>query len=404
MKPNFFLMMFFSAFIAIAAYKSLSGNSKEVNQQTVADAIDTTISDTTSPHIQLVFALDATGSMAGLIGAAKEKIWSIASSLSQSSPAPKLEIGMVFYRDKGDVFITKLIPLSTRLDDMYDKLMDIQADNGGDQPESVNQGLYEAVNKIEWSQNSKTVKNLFLVGDCPPHMDYSDDVKYYETCKDAHKKGIIINTILMGNNSEARLIWQEIARCGEGEYLEMNMNANDFVVKSPYDKEIEDMQRKLDDQRLYYGDAANQTKNVSKKMQAAKFYDLNNEATNSKRAECNMSSEVSKDAYYEQKELYNDLRKSKVKLADIKESEMPENLKKMTSAERKKYVEEQLALRNKLEKDLSELTKKRQDYIQKELVKMDSTTVKNSFNSTIYDKVQKEASKKGYKMEGKAKY
>ena len=46
--------------------------------------------------IQVVFALDATGSMSGLIGAAKEKIWSIAGSLAQANPAPKIEMGLLF--------------------------------------------------------------------------------------------------------------------------------------------------------------------------------------------------------------------------------------------------------------------------------------------------------------------
>ncbi len=41
------------------------------------------------PHIQVVFALDATGSMSGLIQTAKEKIWSIAGSLAQAQNSPK---------------------------------------------------------------------------------------------------------------------------------------------------------------------------------------------------------------------------------------------------------------------------------------------------------------------------
>src|ERR1700750_1269445 len=60
-----------------------------------------------NPKIQLVFALDGTGSMSGLIGAAKEKIWSIAGSLAQADPAPEIEMGLIFYRDRGDEFITR---------------------------------------------------------------------------------------------------------------------------------------------------------------------------------------------------------------------------------------------------------------------------------------------------------
>lgn len=55
----------------------------------------------------MVFALDATGSMAGLIAAAKDKIWSIAGSLAQTDDSIPIELGLIFYRDKGDAFITK---------------------------------------------------------------------------------------------------------------------------------------------------------------------------------------------------------------------------------------------------------------------------------------------------------
>lgn len=48
----------------------------------------------------------ATGSMAGLIAAAKDKIWSIAGSLAQTDDSIPIELGLIFYRDKGDAFIT----------------------------------------------------------------------------------------------------------------------------------------------------------------------------------------------------------------------------------------------------------------------------------------------------------
>ena len=47
------------------------------------------------PKIDVVFVLDTTGSMSGLIGAAKEKIWSIATSMASAQPAPEIRIGLV---------------------------------------------------------------------------------------------------------------------------------------------------------------------------------------------------------------------------------------------------------------------------------------------------------------------
>ncbi len=58
------------------------------------------------PKVEVVFALDTTGSMGGLIAAAKEKIWSIATTLASSDPAPELRICLVSYRDRGDTYVT----------------------------------------------------------------------------------------------------------------------------------------------------------------------------------------------------------------------------------------------------------------------------------------------------------
>jgi hypothetical protein len=66
------------------------------------------INQNQAPIMELVFCLDATGSMSGLIHTAKEKIWDIVTVMSQSSPTPDIRLGMVFYRDLKDDFVTKI--------------------------------------------------------------------------------------------------------------------------------------------------------------------------------------------------------------------------------------------------------------------------------------------------------
>src|SRR5690606_37614227 len=46
----------------------------------------------TAAQVEAVFVLDTTGSMSGLIDAAKEKIWSIAATMAQADPAPQIRI------------------------------------------------------------------------------------------------------------------------------------------------------------------------------------------------------------------------------------------------------------------------------------------------------------------------
>src|SRR4030042_4170733 len=142
-------------------------------------------SEAERPQVEVVFVLDTTGSMGGLIQAAKEKIWAIANTLASTKPAPDIKMGLVGYRDRGDIYITKVTDLTDDLDAVYEQLMGFAADGGGDTPESVNQALNEAVTKVNWSKDGKAYRVIFLVGDCPPHMDYTDDVKYSESCKAA---------------------------------------------------------------------------------------------------------------------------------------------------------------------------------------------------------------------------
>src|SRR5437660_11394550 len=103
------------------------------------------------PNVEVVFCLDTTGSMGGLIDAAKQKIWAISNQIAAGKPTPRLKIGLVAFRDKGDEYITKVFDLTEDLDAIHGHLMGFRAQGGGDTPESVNQALYESVTKINWS-------------------------------------------------------------------------------------------------------------------------------------------------------------------------------------------------------------------------------------------------------------
>ena len=101
------------------------------------------------PQVEVCFVLDTTSSMSGLIDGAKAKIWSIANDLTDAEPSPDLKISLVGYRDRGDAYVTQKFALTDDLGAIYENLMKFQAQGGGDGPESVNQGLAEAVIDIK---------------------------------------------------------------------------------------------------------------------------------------------------------------------------------------------------------------------------------------------------------------
>src|SRR4051812_15644493 len=64
------------------------------------------------PKVEVVFCLDTTGSMTGLIDGAKAKIWAICNQIAGGKPTPDLKVGLVAYRDRGDDYITKVYDLT----------------------------------------------------------------------------------------------------------------------------------------------------------------------------------------------------------------------------------------------------------------------------------------------------
>src|SRR5262249_18037868 len=197
------------------------------------------------PQIEVVFCLDTTGSMGGLIEGAKQKIWSICNQIAGGKPTPDLKVGLVAFRDRGDEYITKVFDLSDDLDAIHGHLKTFKAAGGGDFPESVNEALHVAVNKIKWSKDKETLRIIFLVGDAPPHMDYPDDVKYPVTCKLACEREIIINTIQCGNHAETRKYFRDIAAKAEGKFVEIAADGGVVAVATPFDKRLGEINTEL---------------------------------------------------------------------------------------------------------------------------------------------------------------
>lgn len=117
------------------------------------------------PHIDVVFVLDATGSMGDEIEPVKQHIWNIANQIASGNPRPDLRVGLVIYRDRGDSEPTRMVPLTSDLDAMHTALMGVTAQGGGDYPEDVDAGLALALHEMSWGQQS--ARMVFLVGDAP---------------------------------------------------------------------------------------------------------------------------------------------------------------------------------------------------------------------------------------------
>ena len=344
------------------------------------------------PKVEVVFALDTTSSMSGLIAGAKEKIWAIANSLALAKPAPQIKMGLVAYRDRGDAYVTKLSPLTEDLDAIYEALMAFRARGGGDSPESVNQGLYEAVKKMEWDKEKNTYRVVFLVGDCPPHMDYKDDVKYPKTCSMAREMGIVINTIQCGNYGNTQVTWSDIAKLGGGKYFRVAQSGGARVTSTPFDSDIAKASRDLDATRIYYGSKVERSMGEARKNQGKRIQSKASISAVAQRAMFN-ACESGADNFYGHKELLDDVKNNRVDIEKLADDQLPEKLRSVKKEDREKEMKKLLLAREELQKKIKELTAKRSAFINKKL-KASADGGKKALTQQVYDTIKTQAADK----------
>ena len=310
---------------------------------------------------EVVFVLDTTGSMSGLIEGAKQKIWSIAGGIMERTGG-EVRIGLVPYRDRGDDYVTRLYPLTNNLDQVYADLQGFRAGGGGDTPESVNQALHEAVSEIRWSDSPRVLKTIFLVGDCPPHMDYPDDVKYPESCALATNRNIVVSTVQCGGHGETTPIWQEIAERTGGGFTQIGQSGSMKMVETPFDAEIQKLNAELGGTVLPYGRREVQSslrRLVEVNADSSAFVAGARNAVKAKArargGESSLAAPVDG----------QDLTTAPELLATLDAKDLPEELQGLSPEERQAKLDEAVARRKALNAQLLELDRKRSDFLRK---------------------------------------
>jgi Mg-chelatase subunit ChlD len=394
------ITLFTATAVAVGVSPLITSNATP-NQ--VVDAVEHVVNPVANerPKVEVVFVLDTTGSMGGLIEAAKEKIWSIASTMAAAQPAPEIRMGLVAYRDRGDDYVTKIVDLSSDLDSVYATLMDFRADGGGDGPESVNQALHDAINNVSWSQEQDAYKVVFLVGDAPSHMDYQDDVKYKDTIEIANTRSIVINTIQCGQNTMTTRQWQQIAELGSGRYFQVEQSGSAIAVATPYDDKIAELSKELDETRLFYGDATAKKKAEGKTAATDKLHALASTASRARRAVFN-ASESGKENLTGDHDLVEDIKTGRVDLSTVPTEELPAPMQALSASEQEAVIEETAERRQALQQQIKELGQKRDSYLKDSVGKSEAAAA--SLDHKIYSAVREQAEKKGMSYEAGPAY
>lgn len=343
--------------------------------------------------IQVALLLDTSNSMDGLIDQAKSRLWNIVNTLTTlkyNGQAPQVEIALYEYGNDGirdENYIRQVTSLTQDLDLVSEKLFALRTNGGSEYCGAV---IRDASSNLNWDGNEKSMKLIYIAGNEPFNQGR---INYKEVISKAKDKNIYTNTIFCGSREEGiQSFWQNGAVIGGGKYFNIDSDRKVMYIETPYDIRISECNAKLNDTYIYYGSHGSEykLKQIAQDKNAA-IQSASNfvERTVSK---------SKKNAYKnEHWDLVDKAEKDAGFIATVKESELPDELKGKSREEIKKTISLKSAERDKIQKEIEELSRKRQSYIDTEMKKRgtnDSDDLGKAIESSIIDL----AKKNGYSL------
>jgi len=365
-------------------FMSCSANEKK-------DAVQLALLET-EPHnlnkqsIKVALLLDTSNSMDGLIDQAKAQLWDIVNELSYAkcgNKQPNLNIALYEYGNDNlngeEGFIRQVIAFSDDLDEISKQLFSLTT-NGGN--EYCGQVIQTSLNQLEWGKNEDDLKLIFIAGNEPFSQG---KMNYKDAAKQAHNNGVSVNTIFCGDyNQGISTSWKDGADLAHGDYMAINHNHATSYVATPYDDDILKLNQKLNSTYVAYG-------NIGRtKMALQTEQDDNAKGYSEENA---VSRTVSKSSHLYKNSSWDlvDAEKEKdFKYSDLKQQELPTELKDKSTKEIKAYVAKKRNDREVIQTEIQNLNQKRRLFI-KSQQKEDDNSLENAMIKAI--KTQAKAKK-----------
>lgn len=375
---------------AVRCSKSDSHLTELTVQNASVSPVNTTSKDN---KIQVALLLDTSNSMDGLIEQAKSRLWNIVNtltSLKYNGQTPQVEIALYEYGNDGirdENYIRQVTPLTQDLDLVSEKLFALRTNGGSEYCGAV---IRDASANLNWDSNEKSMKLIYIAGNEPFNQGKVD---YREVISKAKNKNIYTNTIYCGSREEGiQDLWQNGATTGGGKYFNIDSDKRVIYIETPYDTKISECNTKLNDTYIYYGNHGSEYK--MKQITQDKNAEVQSVSSLVERT----VSKSKKNAYKnEHWDLVDKAEKDESFITNMKPGELPDELKGKSKEEIKKAVSIKSAEREKIQKEIEELSKKRQIYINDEMKKR-GTDDSDDLGKAIENSIQELAKKNGYSL------
>ena len=157
--------------------------------------------------LDVVFAIDATGSMGWVIEEVKDRIEDISQIVR--SLVPIARFGFVAYRDRDDPeFTTRVQPLTYSTGKLYRFLSRLKAEGGGDWFEAVDAGIRDSIEQAGWRLGAR--KLIILIGDAPLKEDQLG--KVVRLVEQFRRRGGTVSTLDVSDQANPHLLEAKIGR------------------------------------------------------------------------------------------------------------------------------------------------------------------------------------------------
>ncbi|OCA76589.1 hypothetical protein BBH99_02430 [Chryseobacterium contaminans] len=373
---------------------SCSKNDLKSTELTVQNASISPLNNISKDNkIQVALLLDTSNSMDGLIEQAKSRLWNIVNtltSLKYNGQTPQVEIALYEYGNDGirdENYIRQVTPLTQDLDLVSEKLFALRTNGGSEYCGAV---IRDASANLNWDGNEKSMKLIYIAGNEPFNQGKID---YKDVISKAKNKNIYTNTIYCGSREEGiQGLWQNGATTGGGKYFNIDSDKKVIYIETPYDIRISECNSKLNDTYIYYGNHGSEYK--MKQITQDKNAEVQSVSNLVERT----VSKSKKNAYKnEHWDLVDKAEKDDSFITNMKPSELPDELKGKSKEEIKKAVSMKSAEREKIQREIEELSKKRQSYIDAEMKKRGSDD-SDDLGKAIESSIQELAKKNGYSL------
>jgi hypothetical protein len=339
-------------------------------------------------HVDLVIALDVSGSMDGLIDSARQKLWDTVNLLAQAKPQPVLRVGLISYGNDGYPvgrgWVRKDSDLTADLDGIYARLFALRT-NGG--TEYVARAVHVATTEMEWSSDPDALRIVFVAGNEPANQD--PIIPVASAMREARQKGIYVNTIYCGTENNAEAVgWREAASQGGGHYAAIDQN-HVLAIATPMDAELARLSAALNETYVAYGAEGGR-------------YQLN-QAAQDKNASVAGAPAAAARAVAKSNGLYRadtwdlvDARKAGKKV-DLQKESLPESMRGMSEGQAQAYLDAKAKQRETIQKQINDLNQKREGYLRTERSKQ-AKPGQISLDGAVNGAVRDEAESSGFRF------